>query len=156
MTTPPTNSSSVRVTHGQPPTAPNQPTGPTRTHRARTMQKERMRVLMNKGKRSHYSAKRRHASKKDIEEFSFVPPTQAPPPPLPSSSASSPASASSSSVRDKTSTATEKQQQTGVHKLSKEGVSEAGTGRGQVAAEGDGEEGVVAGSKPGGQKWRFW
>lgn len=32
-----------------------------------------MRDLLNKGKGSHYSAKRRHATTKDIEEFGFVP-----------------------------------------------------------------------------------
>lgn len=32
-----------------------------------------MRELLNKGKGSHYSAKRRHATTKDIEEFGFVP-----------------------------------------------------------------------------------
>lgn len=32
-----------------------------------------MRDLLSKGKGSHYSAKRRHATTKDIEEFGFVP-----------------------------------------------------------------------------------
>lgn len=32
-----------------------------------------MRDLLNKGKGAHYSAKRRHATTKDIEEFGFVP-----------------------------------------------------------------------------------
>eukprot|EP00752_Nemacystus_decipiens_P012614 g11171.t1 len=36
-------------------------------------EEERMRDLLNKGKGSHYSAKRRHATTKDIEEFGFVP-----------------------------------------------------------------------------------
>lgn len=34
-----------------------------------------MRELLNKGKGSHYSAKRLHATTKDIEEFGFVPKT---------------------------------------------------------------------------------
>eukprot|EP00903_Cladosiphon_okamuranus_P016600 g15313.t1 len=36
-------------------------------------EEERMRDLLNKGKGSHYSAKRRHATTRDIEEFGFVP-----------------------------------------------------------------------------------
>ncbi|CAM9812284.1 unnamed protein product [Ectocarpus sp. 8 AP-2014] len=35
-------------------------------------EEERMRDLLNKGKGSHYSAKRRHATTKDIEEFGFI------------------------------------------------------------------------------------
>ncbi|CAM9973190.1 unnamed protein product [Ectocarpus fasciculatus] len=35
-------------------------------------EEERMRDLLNKGKGSHYSAKRRHATTKDIEDFGFV------------------------------------------------------------------------------------
>ncbi|CAN0160175.1 unnamed protein product [Pylaiella littoralis] len=36
-------------------------------------EEERMRDLLSKGKGSHYSAKRRHATTKDIEDFGFVP-----------------------------------------------------------------------------------
>lgn len=55
------------------------------------LQEERMRDLLNKGKGSHYSAKRRHATTKDIEEFGFV---------------SKPAGASSSQTAPATTTTT--------------------------------------------------